>query len=115
MLLVFVLLFRKGVGRALGRGLVMNVFCSFQMTLKAIEYSDSRGACSRTEKRTTDQLLKKADIEGKEQEEPAEETEGGTRGWEVKQKNLGDFPGILVVKALSSQYRGHWFNPWLGH
>lgn len=101
MLLVFVLLFRKGVDRALGRGLVMNVFCSFQMTVEAIEYS--RGSCSRTEKRATDQLLKKADIEGKEQEEPAEETEGGTRGQEVKQKNLGDFPGGLVVKALSSQ------------
>ena len=81
----------------------------------SIEYSHSLAACSRTEKRTTEQLLKKADIEGKEQEEPAEETEGGTRGWEVKQKNLGDFPGGLVVKALSSQYRGHWFNPWLGN
>ena len=62
MLLVFVLLFKKGVDRALGRGLVMNVSYSFQMTVEAIEYPDSRGECSRIEKRATDQLLKKAGI-----------------------------------------------------
>lgn len=36
-----------------------------------------------------------------------------TRNCLIK-RHLWDFPGIPVVKLCPSQFRGHWFDPWLG-
>ena len=32
----------------------------------------------------------------------------------LNKRHLWDFPGIPVVKLCPSQFRGHWFDPWLG-